>query len=186
MTKSDEYFLHQQMKRCIFSLSEETEEPLIIFNLLIEIGLISPDDTYMLMDAFFGMKRHAILAIIREIEQPRPPIRSSSVPHSHSIAKRYSTQLTEKFIYEFCREELGPNDLMPLGLKGLKLPRDVTQRTISNNRITLNASLALFARWREYTSCNEDDVTPPFTMSGLTEALKDAQLTRAMINLMKY
>ena len=187
MTKSDEYYLHQQMKRRIFSLSKETERPLTIFNLLIEEGLIGPEDTNMLIEAFFGMKRHEILAIIREIEQPTHPV----IPRSQPRTVITAPQLTDKFIYEFCSEEIGPNDLLPLGHKGIGLPRDVIKRNICDNRITLDASLSIFACWKDYTHRHENndmrvEAIPPFTMSGLAKALKDATLTHALLNLTKY
>ena len=188
MTNSDEFYLHQQMKIRLYSLNEEIEPPLTIFNLLIEEGLIGPDDTNVLIEAFFGMKRHEILAIIREIEPPRTHIKSRSQPH---IIIKEPPQLTEKFIYDFCSEELGPNDLLPLGHQGLKLPQDVIKQNMREYKITLDASLAIFASWKNYRHLYETNFTateaiPPFTTSGLVKALKDANLTSALKNVRRY
>ncbi|KAI6661932.1 Tyrosine-protein kinase TXK-like [Oopsacas minuta] len=183
MTKTNAYYLHQQMKRYFPFLTKEIQEPHYLFKLLIDHGFMSSEDTTVLTNAFFAMKRHDLVSILTE-EPEMSVIRKQRSHSSVSLREVHNEPLrplTDQFIYTFCREEIGPNDLLGLGVNGFRIPLAAIQRAKYDANNILDATIAVFTYWKQQAPLSDlsdlpTDSMPPYTMEGLAKALKDAQL----------
>lgn len=106
---------------------------------------------------------------------------------SSNLIQRSDTDqpLTDQFILNFCSNELGPHELMHLGVKGFKLPMVAIQRAQYDYKLTAEACIAVFTQWKNSaplpvsTSWIRDGTMPPCTMRGLANALLECGLNNS-------
>ena len=230
MTKDDKRYFYLQMKRHHFPTLSSEVDSLTIFNMLIKKELISPRKVDVISDAFFRMKRHKLVSVLKgeneneknpenvlgrdrkttvpTIRYQQPPKRASSEQtlssskmerqshtnknvhverRSSNLIQRSDTDqpLTDQFILNFCSNELGPDELMHLGVTGFKLPMVAIQRAQYDSKSTTDASIAVFTQWKNSaplpvsTSWIRDGTMPPYTMRGLANALLECSLNNS-------
>ena len=183
MTRSDVYYFHHQMKKHFPYLTDDVQEPTYLFSLLIKHGLIGPSNTQILVESFFALKRHELISILTDnqrynVSKPSVPIPDKDI-------------LTDQFILRFCTDDIGPDDLLQLGVKGFKLPFIVIQRAQYDSKNTLDATLTVFTQWKQQAPIvGISEVTagdmPPYSKKGLARALKDAQLNFVLHKYFEY
>ena len=176
MCRSDIYYFHHQMRRYFPHLTDDVQEPDVLFSLLIKKGLIGPDNIQLLVESFFALKRHELISLLTGDKQNTPPKPETPVFDDQT--------LTDQFVLKFCTEEIGPDELWQLGVKGFKLPFIVIQRAQYDSKTTLDATLSVFSQWKQQAP-NTDasrlpaDAMPSYSTRGLANALRDAQLNYA-------
>ena len=173
MTRNDMFYFHHQMKRHFASLTDDVQEPHVLFNLLIKHGDIGPHNTELLEESLFALKRHDLISILTNKQKlfQKPAIPSFD----------RDTSISDKFVLQLCNQDISPDNLCQLAVNGFKLPFVVLQRAKYDSKTTVEASLSVFSHWRQQApyrdvSMLSADSMPPYTKEGLARALKDAQL----------